>query len=718
MDRVEDAKKLSPKCLENMNAFQIPQNIREFCLDAVNLEHEISSVSFRVKKTIKESSSSATPPSSSSAPPSSSSSSSSLSSLSSSSSPVDRSIIERRIDSLYSVVETTVKTFKSLNERLGVIESKVTSLPPLTVKSTGLSSLRAPCSLKYQDKYKCPNLPDQSNGPKTSKDLKILRKLILRLEYDYAKPTAALTSDKVKGTPGKVKGTGDDDEDGDNYVIHEEDVQMVSKLSRAYRGYLTFEKMFKAFRSKSDDGKKSRPICIFDRLAEFKSQISLDEAIQYGILDVNHGLYVDPMTKATRPIPTAMSEGLIRVEAVTETASKPKVEELGMITVKSLVGEDTTKEYRLLGAIDPLTAERLTVEEATKRGWLRKEKFKIGDDDEIPIEEAVEVGWIQAEIVRKQNADSLDANEYETRNYLVRAVVDTQSKKTITFSEAVQLGIIDIDHGCFVDSRGGERVSIGEALKRGFIKGRLVDEGEDQSVLTLSPANIVVARNLGKLKNVVGAINALAKNKVSNIYAADTKGDVRCDEDSSNSNNNNNNSNNNNNNNNITKDSINVKDDSAKKLSQAMLETKSDSEEKTSVVDTATSATTPITTAASTTTATSATTAFAVVASAVATRITVTSTTVNTSTSATATSSTATATTSSAAATTNNMNTSTSSNNNNSNSSYNNNNSNTVSLAEVSKDGDKNVENVECSTKAQKVTGFFKSKKKSDRKKK
>lgn len=44
---------------------------------------------------------------------------------------------------------------------------------------------------------------------------------------------------------------------------------------------------------------------------------------------MRRGFYIDPSTGSSRPIASAMNEGLIKVEAVTETVSKQKKEEMG-----------------------------------------------------------------------------------------------------------------------------------------------------------------------------------------------------------------------------------------------------------------------------------------------------------------------------------------------------------------------------------------------------
>lgn len=64
----------------------------------------------------------------------------------------------------------------------------------------------------------------------------------------------------------------------------------------------------------------------------------------------------------------------------------------GIITVKSLISEH--REYKIIQAIDPITAEKLSPETARKRGWLTDQGYKV-EARVVPMEEAIEIGWVQ-----------------------------------------------------------------------------------------------------------------------------------------------------------------------------------------------------------------------------------------------------------------------------------------------------------------------------------
>ncbi len=48
-----------------------------------------------------------------------------------------------------------------------------------------------------------------------------------------------------------------------------------------------------------------------------QNEISLQQAIMLGVINPESGLYINPDTNESQPIPTAMTEGLIKVSIVT-----------------------------------------------------------------------------------------------------------------------------------------------------------------------------------------------------------------------------------------------------------------------------------------------------------------------------------------------------------------------------------------------------------------
>lgn len=93
--------------------------------------------------------------------------------------------------------------------------------------------------------------------------------------------------------------------------------------------------------------------------------------------------------------------------------------------------------------------------------------------------------------------------------YAIRAVVDRKNKKTVTFDEAVRLGLVDRDTGAYYDNVTNEKLYIGDALVRGFLKARQVSESEARD-LNIDPTNqILVDRTKTIRKKLIKPLAAL-----------------------------------------------------------------------------------------------------------------------------------------------------------------------------------------------------------------
>ena len=96
--------------------------------------------------------------------------------------------------------------------------------------------------------------------------------------------------------------------------------------------------------------------------------------------------------------------------------------------------------------------------------------------------------------------------------YAVLAVVDHQMKMAITFRDAVRANILDREAGTYHDNVADEKMFVEDAIKRGFLKARVIDVEEYRS-LDVDPLNRMVVEKTEKIrKNIVkplGAIGAL-----------------------------------------------------------------------------------------------------------------------------------------------------------------------------------------------------------------
>jgi len=62
----------------------------------------------------------------------------------------------------------------------------------------------------------------------------------------------------------------------------------------------------------------------------------------------------------------------------------------------------------------------------------------------------------------------------------------------------VQRGIIDRDSGAFLDTLAGDKMYVGDAIMRGFLKARVIDD--DATLLDIDPQNKMVIEKTEKIR--------------------------------------------------------------------------------------------------------------------------------------------------------------------------------------------------------------------------
>lgn len=239
-------------------------------------------------------------------------------------------------------------------------------------------------------------------------------------------------------------------------------------------------------------------------------RISLRHAVEVGIMDMEHGIYTNPDTRESIPIAVALSEGDIQVDYVTKTSSAPKTEALGLITVRDRVD---SKGYAIQGAVDALTAEKVDLAEARRRGLVDEDgkHFTVSTTGErIDMQDAIESGWVLVDY--DDPADENGDPEFRTRTYVVRAVVDQRLKKRVPFLEAINRRLVDRESGNYHNNLTGETIHVLEAIRRGFLKAKIVD---DPSTLDIDPTNKMVVQSINKMKRLVTGLSALSAMKES-----------------------------------------------------------------------------------------------------------------------------------------------------------------------------------------------------------
>jgi hypothetical protein len=223
------------------------------------------------------------------------------------------------------------------------------------------------------------------------------------------------------------------------------------------------------------------------------TEISFQQAVLMGIIRPDEGVYVDSRTAETKPIPVAMAEGLIKVMYTTTKRSKEKTSSVGIITVKTI--REPVRPYTVVSVrdtrsgqdVDGPTAESAGLVDSSRGSYIDRQTGR-----RYMIAEAADAGLVKLEYTGPQPEP-----EVISKTYAVRAVVDRRQKKTITFHEAVRRGIIDRESGAYKDTQTGDKMYIGDAIMRGFLKARIID---DASGLNIDPQNRMVIDKTEKIR--------------------------------------------------------------------------------------------------------------------------------------------------------------------------------------------------------------------------
>lgn len=243
-----------------------------------------------------------------------------------------------------------------------------------------------------------------------------------------------------------------------------------------------------------------------------QTDISLQQAIMLGVIRPNDGIYVNSTSGAALPIATAMTDGLIKVMFSTTKRTPEKFSSVGIITVKTI--RRMARPCLIVSVRDTLTNENLSQEAAQQRELLDEQQGSYKNrltGKQMMIAEAVDNGLMVVEFCGEQQEP-----EVISKTYAVRAVVDHRLKKTITFHEAVRRGVIDKESGTYRDTVTNEKMYVGDAIMRGFLKARLIENAHG---LNIDPENKMVVDKTQRIRDrllkplkVISAFKMAAKD--------------------------------------------------------------------------------------------------------------------------------------------------------------------------------------------------------------
>ena len=202
--------------------------------------------------------------------------------------------------------------------------------------------------------------------------------------------------------------------------------------------------------------------------------------------------------------------------------------------VKDEMEERTT--FVITSVVNPVDRSEVSLQQAIILGVIRPTEgvyFNSIMGTTVPIATAMSDGLIKVDfttakryaekktsigiITMKTTRDGMPPEVVQTM-YAVRAVVDHRMKKTVTFPEAVQSNIVDKTAGTYRNNLTDEKMFVEDAIKRGFLKARIID---DESCMDVDPLNRMVIERTEKIRRqivkplgVIGAFKTAGRDGV------------------------------------------------------------------------------------------------------------------------------------------------------------------------------------------------------------
>ena len=130
-----------------------------------------------------------------------------------------------------------------------------------------------------------------------------------------------------------------------------------------------------------------------------QEHVSMYRAIADGILSQSRGIYIDPITGVSMPIPEAMAKGLIQVEYTNTHVEEGDLIKRGILLVN---GSHDVVSYSVRSVTDPNSGEKISLKDAVDRGIIDQVNGMYVNPKtgmKIPVSVAVEKGFLEVDKV-------------------------------------------------------------------------------------------------------------------------------------------------------------------------------------------------------------------------------------------------------------------------------------------------------------------------------
>ncbi|XP_076629243.1 dystonin-like protein short stop isoform X6 [Colletes latitarsis] len=227
--------------------------------------------------------------------------------------------------------------------------------------------------------------------------------------------------------------------------------------------------------------------------------ISLSEAIKQGLIDPKTGTAVDPLTSSPLSLTDALDHGII-------VPAKRKIS-LPEAVFKGLY-EPTTGRF-----IVPETREKLPTDRAIKAGVIDPSTAVVlrqPDGKAITFDRAIKELIVDPKTgtVTNEKGKRVDFREALEHGLLL------ETRRPMTFSEAISKGILDTRTNMFLDPQTGVYLSLLEAIQRNLIDADSVTVKDGRSGFR-ERISLMDAIRTGYINGTTGKVNVTADSNMS-----------------------------------------------------------------------------------------------------------------------------------------------------------------------------------------------------------
>lgn len=207
-----------------------------------------------------------------------------------------------------------------------------------------------------------------------------------------------------------------------------------------------------------------------------KSPITLQQAVERGIITDDMSRYVVSETKEHISIAEAVQRGLVVMTTDNSVNNTSTVNNSQVVHESELLYQGV-KSFTLVSVIDTRSGEEITMSDAIRHQIVNKERgeyIDMANDRVLTIDNAISRGLVMITRV-EHSADEVANVGIAAQVYSLKEVRDVSTGQLYTPKEAESRGLVNKRKGVYNDTLSGDTISIGEAIARGFITAQLIE---------------------------------------------------------------------------------------------------------------------------------------------------------------------------------------------------------------------------------------------------